>query len=188
MEKSPEPFHMFISGGAGTGKSHSVKTIYYEATRIFGHIPPNTDDTSVLMTAPTGAAAFNIGACTIHSAFSIRIDAKLPYQPLGDDKANSLRAKFGNLEILIIDEISMVNHKLLCYIHGRLRQIKQTRDFSPFGNISILAVGDFYQLPPVKGKPLYVDSATLNLWEDQFCIAELKQIMRQRRFKICPNT
>jgi len=81
---------------------------------------------------------------------------------------------------LIIDEISMVDHKLLAYIHGRLRQIKQCQDFSPFGNVSIIAVGDFYQLSPVKGIALHAENVVVNLWADHFLIAELTEIMRQK--------
>lgn len=51
----------------------------------------------------------------------------------------------------MIDEISMVDHNLLAYVHGRLRQIKQRRDHSLFGKVSVIAVGDFFQLSPVKG-------------------------------------
>ncbi len=74
----------------------------------------------------------------------------------------------------------MVDHNLLAYIHGRLRQIKQTGDLSPFGNVSIVAVGDFFQLPPVKGKPLYVDDVGANLWSSLFSVVELKEIVRQK--------
>lgn len=104
----------------------------------------------------------------------------MPYQPLSEEKINSLRAKLSNLQILIIDEISMVDHRLLAYIHGRLRQIKQTGDYSLFGKVSILAVGDFYQLPPVKGTPLYADGKGINLWDGQFSVVELKDIVRQK--------
>ncbi len=75
----------------------------------------------------------------------------------------------------------MVDHNLLAYIHGRLRQIKQTGDFSPFGNVSVIAVGDFFQLPPVKGKPLYIDDILgINLWSTLFSVVELKKIVRQK--------
>lgn len=102
------------------------------------------DNICVLLTAPTGIAAYNLHAATIHNTFSIGIDVRLPYTPLGEDKLNCLRAKYSDLQILIIDEISMVDQNLFAYIHGRLRQIKQSGDFSPFGNVSIIAVGDFF--------------------------------------------
>ena len=145
----------------------------------------NPDDVSVLLTAPTGVAAFNIGGATIHSTLAIPGNSALPseYQPLGDDKLNSLRTKLGQLKLLIIDEISMVDKKLLTYIHGRLRQIKQTRDFTPFGNVSILAFGDFYQLPPVKGKPLFTNDCCFDLWNDSFKLVTLDEIMRQKEDK-----
>ncbi|KAK0138389.1 ATP-dependent DNA helicase PIF1 [Merluccius polli] len=73
----------------------------------------------------------------------------------------------------------MVDHKLLAYIHGHLRQIKQPGNYSPFGNVSVIAVEDFYQLPPVKGKPLYLDDDSVGLWT-QFQIVELKTIVRQK--------
>ena len=111
---------MFVTGGAGTGKSHLIKSIYYEATRLFARMVENPDDVSVLLTAPTGVAAFNINGATIHSAFSIPVNARLPYQPLSEDKISTLRNKLQQLNIVIIDEISMVDQKLLCYIHGRL--------------------------------------------------------------------
>lgn len=120
-----------------------------------------------------------LNAATIHHTFSIGTHASLPYIPLGEDKLNSLRAKFSRLQIVIIDEISMVDHNLLAYVHGRLRQVKQTGDFSPFGNVSVIAVGDFYQLPPVKGKPLYSCPLGVDLWCG-FSIVELTTIVRQK--------
>ena len=84
-----------------------------------------------------------------------------------------------HLQILVIDEISMVDHNLLAYVHGRLRQIKQTADFSPCGNVSVIAVGDFYQLPPVKGKPLYSSQVGVDLWCD-FSVVELNTVVRQK--------
>ncbi|XP_037395199.1 uncharacterized protein LOC108432566 [Pygocentrus nattereri] len=178
--ENPEPFQVFISGPGGVGKSMLIKALHYEAYRILSHLSDNPDEIHVLLTAPTGVSAYNIDAATIHTCLSIGKDIKLPYQPLGDDKINSLRSKLGNLQILIIDEISMVDHKLLAYVHGRLRQIKQAGDYSPFGKVSIIAVGDFYQLGPVKGKPLYIEPPGVNLWQNHFALAELTDIMRQK--------
>lgn len=172
-----------MTGGAGTGKSHLIKAIQYEAMRLLSPtVCRHPDNICVLLTAPTGIAAYNLHATTIHNTFSIGVDVRLPYTEETEEKGNSLRAKYSDLQILIIDEISMVDHKMLTYIHGRLRQIKQTGDFSPFGNVSVVAVGDFFQLPPVKGKPLYVDNIGANLWSSLFSVVELKDIVRQKDF------
>ncbi|XP_061193261.1 uncharacterized protein LOC133201474 [Saccostrea echinata] len=179
-KKCPDPFYLFLTGGAGTGKSHLIKCIYHETNRILSKTLDTPNALSVLITAPTGTAAFNIGGMTLHSAFDISKNIKLPYTPLGENVLNSLRAKYEHLKLLIIDEISMVDHKLLTYIHGRLSQIKQSKKV--FGNIAILAVGDFYQLPPVKASPLYKikDSIILDLWNPLFQIASLFEVMRQK--------
>ena len=145
--------------------------MHYEETRILAWKLPNPDDASAFVTAPAGAAAFIINAATIHNTFCIGADAKLPDNPLGEEKTNSPGANSSRLQILIIDEISMVDHKLLACIHGRLRQIKQCQDFSPFGSVSIIAVGDLYQLSPVKGKALHSENV-VNLQVDNFLVAE----------------
>ncbi|KAK7878888.1 hypothetical protein WMY93_034234, partial [Mugilogobius chulae] len=176
---NPDPLNVFITGGAGTGKSHLIRAIQYEANRLFATTRHHPDNINVLLTAPTGMAAHNLHASTIHSAFSIGINVTLPYLPLGEERLNSLRAKYVDLQIVIIDEISMVSHDLLIYIHNRLRQIKQRGDFSPFANVSIIAVGDFYQLPPVMAKGLYTDNLPVNLWSN-FKKAELKTVVRQK--------
>ena len=181
-----KPFHVFITGGAGTGKSHLIKCIYYEATRLLAKTLDNPDDLTVLLTAPTGTAAFNIHGSTIHSAFGIFKSLSADHATLSEEKINSLRSKLESLKILIIDEVSMVNKRMLFFIHRRLCQVKKTLESCLFGGVSIIAVGDFYQLPPVKtskSDKLYIDdpsSAVNHLWWDLFQIVELDEIMRQR--------
>ena len=65
-----------------------------------------------------------------------------------------MRVKYENLQLLIIDEISMVSKNMMNFIHGRLDQIKCNKSSAWFGGVSILAVGDLYQIPPVGGELL----------------------------------
>jgi hypothetical protein len=182
--KEPDPFFLHITGGAGTGKSHLIKCIYNEASQILKNAE-NPEEVKVLLTAPTGTAAYNIGGFTIHSALKIPPKAKYSYEPLSNDTLNTLQCQLAGLRILIIDEISMVDSKVLAYIHGRLRQIKQIRTSNRqavFGGVCILAVGDFYQLPPVKAKSVCISDSRIgnDLWNDNFQIIALDEIMRQK--------
>lgn len=74
---------------------------------------------------------------------------------------SNTKAKLGNLRLFITDGISMVDLKLLAYIHGTLRQIKQTGGNSPFG-VSVIAVGNVYSLPPAR-KQNSVQNCGVNL-------------------------
>ncbi|XP_062617119.1 ATP-dependent DNA helicase PIF1-like [Saccostrea cucullata] len=179
--QQPEPFRIFINGGAGTGKSHLIKCLYYEANKILSPETPNPDDIVVLLTAPTATAAFNIGGTTLHQAFSLSKSLPLPYHYKRDDELNKLRTKLQHLVILIIDEISMVGQNMLIYVSERLRQIKQSGNAS-FGNVCVIAVGDFFQLPPVKQKCLYDlrPENVLELWSSNFSLVQLNKIMRQK--------
>ena len=182
-----QPFRIFLTGGAGTGKSHVIKCIRHHAEKAFAKLRETSDDTTVLVVAHTGTAAFNISGETICSAFRISINAPKDYQPLREESLNTLRVRFHHLQLVIIDEISMVSAKQLSYIHGRLQQIKGASNMSYFGNVSILAVGDFYQLPPVRaGLPIcYPHKEILkDLWNPHFRKWELTQIMRQRDDKL----
>ena len=174
-------FHVFMTGGAGTGKSHVINGFQYEADRLFTPLTNSADEITVLLVAYTGTAAFNIGGQTIHSAFAIHCETKSgKYKPLGEEQLTRLRSKYSNLQILIIDEVSMVGQNMFVYVDERLKQIKQNQ--SPFGGVSVLAVGDFYQIPPVGDRVLYsVDPGRLchSPWSD-FTLWTLDEIMRQK--------
>ena len=150
--RNPKPFQILVHGGAGVGKSHLIKCFSYEAQKILKDTE-NPSCPTVLLTAFTGTAAFNIGSMTLHNALKLPVPLRNTYEPLADDKLTSLRSQLHKLTILVIDEISMVSQLHLSYIHGRLQQLHNIRTPKAiFGNVSILAVGDFYQLKPVSGK------------------------------------
>lgn len=73
-------------------KSHLIKAIKYEATRL-SQIALHPDDTCVVLTAPRGITAYNFQTATIHNTFFIRTYVKFPYTPLGEEKLNSFRGK-----------------------------------------------------------------------------------------------
>ena len=102
-------------------------------------------DITVLLTAPTGVAAFNIQGMTVHSALLLGT-SKFITQPLTQDKLNNLRTKLSNLKLLITDEISIFGSNILLQIHKHLQQLKGEENDATFGDISHLAVGDLYQL------------------------------------------
>ena len=182
-DSTVEPFNIFLTGGAGTGKSHVIRCIQHQAQKAFAPLTESADDITVLLVAQTGTAAFNISGQTINSAFKINPKSPKDYRPLGEESVNTLRAKFQHLQLLIIDEISMVSATMLSYIHGRLQQIKGTHGSAWFGNISVLAVGDFHQLPPISPpRPLCFPHPEIlkDLWNPRFQIVELTEIMRQR--------
>ncbi|XP_052680033.1 uncharacterized protein LOC128160727 [Crassostrea angulata] len=180
---SHDNFHIFLTGGAGAGKSLLIHCIYHMANKLFHKIRETPDDAIILKVAYTGKAALKINGQTIHSAFALKKNMKTQYQPLGENDLNTLRARLSNIQLLIIDEISMVSKTVLSYISGRLNQIKSLQQNSkPFGGISVLCVGDFYQIPPVFGKSLLcVDAGALpqDLWT-LFKVHKLQKIMRQK--------
>ena len=129
-----------------------------------------------------GIAVFNIGGQTICSAFH-----KKMYQTnqiMSADELNTFRIKYRHVKVVIIDEISMVATRTLNFIDTRLQQLTRTR--APFGGLSIIAVGDLYQLKPVGDKPVFLtldeDAKALapNLCVDHFKMYELVDILRQK--------
>ena len=136
---------VFLTGKAGTGKTTFLHDIV--ATTAKRHV----------VLAPTGVAAINAGGVTIHSFFQLPFDPYLPdvkelvteyqmpdrYKSLSKTKLNIIRT----LELLIIDEISMVRADLLDAIDMTLRRYR--RSSRPFGGVQLLMIGDVHQLAPV---------------------------------------
>ncbi|HMG69096.1 MAG TPA: helix-turn-helix domain-containing protein [Chitinophagaceae bacterium] len=144
--------HLFLTGKAGTGKTTFLKYIKEHSLK------------KMAVVAPTGVAAINAGGVTIHSLFQVPPGTYLPsgtntLEPFGkiynnhslfrqmrmsSDKKELLR----ELDLLIIDEISMVRADLLDAVDAVLRYIRN-RPHVPFGGVQVLYIGDLFQLPPV---------------------------------------
>src|SRR6266581_1409461 len=179
-------FH-FITGGAGTGKSMLINAINQVLIRHFRTARSNLNDDSisVVLCAPTGKAAHNIGGTTLHSCFSLPVSKNSnEIKPLSDDKCNSLRSKLWDLDFVIIDEISMVGARMFSNIDKRLRQIFNSKDL--FGGKNVNCFGDFNQLRPIMDTFVFgvnrndISALTsLSLWNN-FVIYELTEIVRQR--------
>lgn len=124
--------NLFITGRAGTGKSTLLRAV----VNVLGG--------EVVIGAPTGIAALNVGGETLHTLF------RLPYGLLldGDEEAASPRPVFDVPEVtLVIDEVSMVRADVLNAMDVALRQKRETD--APFGGVRVIAFGDTHQLPPV---------------------------------------
>ena len=179
----PEPLHLFITGGAGTAKSHLISVIKEHIERSH-----TGSQNACMLVAPTDVAAFNISDLPIHYAFwlSVEHDNFTRYTKLSTEKLHQLRLLCKVVHTLIIDEISMVSYETLRFIHQRLTEIKGTDDTEVyFGELNIVAVGDFYQLPPVRDRFVFQNGrgyvpASTHLWRDLFKMVELCTNMRQR--------
>ncbi|CAF4590297.1 unnamed protein product, partial [Rotaria sp. Silwood2] len=177
-----EPLRLFITGGADTGKSHLLKCLHYEATKIFSrkkHLEPdeNIDEVHTLITAFTRAAAVNVGGVTIHSAFGIGTQSNSLNDHLSSDKLNSYRCKLHSLKLLFVDEVSLIQANLWGAMHSRLTQIMGIHSNTAiFGNVGIIAIGDFYQCSPVAASSIYSSL----LWSDHLEYVELKINERQK--------
>lgn len=129
----------FITGRAGTGKTMLLKKIVSEC-RARGK--------NVVVTAPTGVAAKNAEGQTIHSLFRLKTSVFIPNKMRMSYRLDSAREKVvKNLDVLIIDEISMVRGDLLDMVNLTLQHYKGNK--KPFGGIQVLFFGDLFQLPPV---------------------------------------
>lgn len=125
---------ILVFGRAGTGK-----------TRLIQYLRERPGSERQAVVAPTGVAALNARAQTIHSFFKLRPDGVL--DPNQTEPSRNTGVLFQRLNRLIIDEISMVRADILDSIDIKLRRSRQ--DNRPFGGVQVVLVGDFLQLPPV---------------------------------------
>lgn len=125
----------FVSGKAGTGKSTLI--------RYLRHSYKN----NIVVVAPTGVAALNVNGVTLHSYF------QLPPRIVSDDDIKEVKDRrlYTRLDLLIVDEISMVRADMIDAMDAFLRKNGRDKDH-PFGGTQLLFVGDLFQLPPVVTK------------------------------------
>jgi ATP-dependent DNA helicase PIF1 len=133
LEKTPSS--LFLTGKAGTGKS-TLLNLFRSTTRK-----------RVAVVAPTGVAALNVQGQTIHSFFGFPPRIVTPQEASHKVSRKDLQRLYKNLQILIIDEISMVRADVL---DGMDRFLRVNREnYRPFGGVQVVMVGDLFQLPPV---------------------------------------
>ncbi|MDR2684392.1 MAG: AAA family ATPase, partial [Prevotellaceae bacterium] len=169
--------HVFLTGKAGTGK-----------TTFLRHIVAATHKHAVVA-APTGVAAINAGGVTLHSLFQLSFAPYIPnsqcdYSHFSQSKLDVLR----RMELLIIDEVSMLRADTLDAIDAVLRRVR--RSSKVFGGVQMLYIGDMFQLPPVVKDDEW--AVLKNYYSSQFFFhahalqknppvyIELKQVYRQQ--------
>ena len=145
--------HIFLTGKAGTGKTTFLKYI------------KETSHKNMAVVAPTGVAAINAGGTTIHSFFQLPFGSFLPLNSHIQDSfsgnfynknsllqhlrlSNDKRSLMQALDLLVIDEVSMVRSDILDAIDTVLRHVRK-KYHQPFGGVQMLYIGDLSQLPPV---------------------------------------
>jgi len=146
----PRQLLLNVDGVAGSGKTF---TLLKTSARIQELAIAAGRQNPVFRAAPTGIAAFNIVGKTLHSL--LRLPVKGKKSDLSVATLQSLQAFFQHCRFLIIDEKSMIDIKTLSLIDDRLRAILPASSDQRFGGVNVLLCGDFFQLPPVGGQPLY---------------------------------
>ncbi|MBR5326469.1 MAG: helix-turn-helix domain-containing protein [Prevotella sp.] len=128
---------IFLTGKAGTGKTTFLKTVVEQSSK------------RCIVVAPTGVAAINAGGMTIHSFFQLPFSPFVPGAKIESkfDFGKEKRKIISSLDLLIIDEISMVRSDLLDAIDSVLRRYRDR--YKPFGGVQLMMIGDLQQLTPV---------------------------------------
>ncbi|MCZ4694621.1 helicase [Ancylomarina euxinus] len=135
--------NIFLTGKAGTGKTTFLHRLRQESLK------------RMIVVAPTGVAAINAGGVTVHSFFQLGFSPILPEEEYKNKDQASPENRFNktkidiikSLDLLVIDEISMVRADLLDGIDAVLRRYRKSK--LPFGGVQLLMIGDLQQLPPV---------------------------------------
>ena len=129
---------IFLTGKAGTGKTTFLKALKEHSSK------------RIIVVAPTGVAAINAGGVTIHSFFQLPLSPYVPGTTFKDryDFGKEKRRIIRTLDMLVIDEISMVRSDLLDAIDNVLRRYRDPT--LPFGGVQLLMIGDLHQLTPVR--------------------------------------
>jgi hypothetical protein len=148
------PVHLFLIGGVGTGKTFTSKALFQMLIRIYDS---NTMSDPLkpkgLILAYTGKAAYNAGGTTIHSALLMPFN-KSQFLPLGKEMLDTLSNIYSELQLVFIDEASLIGSRFLYSIDNRLRNIKHVQT-KYFGNIDMLFCGDFYQAQPIQDSLIF---------------------------------
>ena len=186
-------YRIFLSGPGGTGKSHVIYLIQRDMAYLLNQIIHHDDEQPiVLVTAPTGSAAYQIGGSTIDSALLLYEHGKSKPSWL---KHTIMQLKLEHLMLLLTDEISMVGFTKFQCMNQTVCTIKGTSNGN-WGDICVLAVGDLYQLPPVGKSPVYMHPGTVHTLDDfagngweKMQLHELSDIMQQKdmSFAECLN-
>ena len=144
-----EQLKMYLGGMGGTGKSQVIKALIY----FFGQRKENH---RFAVLAPTGTAAALLNGSTYHKALGIyrKSDAGQDFSRSDSTVLNEVRSRFQGVQYIFIDEVSMIACHELYSISARLAQITGMHD-APFGGMNVVLAGDFAQLSPVFGSPLY---------------------------------
>lgn len=164
------PFYVFVSGGAGVGKSFLTKAIV-AYLQLFTSKTLNTNP--VVVCAPTGTADNNINGETLHSLLKIPVHKFVHYSSVSPYCLKQLRKKFQNVHTIILDEVSMGSSSMLTFISRRLSEISDNN--LPFGGYNVITVGDFFQLRPVKGNFAFENILLWRLFEPFFLTENMRQ-------------
>ena len=150
VRRPKAPLRLQVDGGGGTGKSYMVKVLSAHL-----QVAAGARRSPIVRAAPTGVASNQIGGQTLHSLFRLPVSGEFRQLSENPGTLSTLQREFRGVHYLVIDEKSMVSLKMLSWIDRRLREIFPDHQNEYFGGLSVILIGDFFQLPPVSATALY---------------------------------